>query len=461
MYACHILVEHIVRKFLINILDNMSEFKYKIGDKVRIKSIDWYNKYKDKDSGVLCGEFVFLEDMKKFCSEILTIQEDVDDGYLMLEDNHGYVWTDEMFECLVERNGKTYPYKIGDRVILKGSNKCATITDLKYNSFGNLSYYIIEIDNDINISTDCPTELLLPYDNNIEGGLIKKEIKPKFKVGDVIISDVFSTKDDKGWIVTNVERTGYKLVSVNNSDLMCDMDLKNEQYYKLVEEKSPSKFRVGDVVYSKTWQRNVIIQEILPAGFYKVEDPQGLGWFTENEVNICKEKITLPIDSHVSHASNSTKILNNEIKLPEGYVFKDENGNEILTSKIILEKKKTKYPKTYEECIGKLPINWDNKVEGYKGNLLTTFQKLLICLDTYWKIAGEEMGLDGPWKPDYTEESYEQGCPIKYVIYYTGTEITTGQKCTPHYKFSFPTAEMRDAFKENFDSDLELCKELL
>ena len=40
----------------------------------------------------------------------------------------------------------------------------------------------------------------------------------------------------------------------------------------------------------------------------------------------------------------------NEIKLPEGYIFKDENGNIINATKIVLEKKKKEYPKTYEEC---------------------------------------------------------------------------------------------------------------
>ena len=159
-------------------MKNMSKLKYKVGDRVLIKSIDWYNQYKDEDGVVLCGEFVFLEDMKKFCSETLTILEDVDDGYLMLEDYHGYVWTDEMFERLVERNGKTYPYKIGDRVVLKGNNRCATITDLKYNSWGNLSYYI-KIDNDKDISTDYPTDLLLPYDNMVEG-LVEEECPQDF-----------------------------------------------------------------------------------------------------------------------------------------------------------------------------------------------------------------------------------------------------------------------------------------
>lgn len=36
---------------------------------------------------------------------------------------------------------------------------------------------------------------------------------------------------------------------------------------------------------------------------------------------------------------------------PSGYVFKDENGNVINATKIVLEKKKKEYPKTYEEFV--------------------------------------------------------------------------------------------------------------
>ena len=159
---------------------------------------------------------------------------------------------------------------------------------------------------------------------------------------------------------------------------------------------------------------------------------------------------------------------------PEVYIFKDENGNVINATKIVLEKKKKEYPKTYEECC--YITGFENtemvfeddyrdinppKEQWKRLGLMNQFYQLLICRDAYWMIAGEEMGLGKPWKPDYTEESYEQGSPIKYVIYYTGTHITKGQKCTPSYVLTFPTEEMRDAFKENFDPDIEICKELL
>jgi translation initiation factor IF-1 len=138
-------------------------------------------------------------------------------------------------------------------------------------------------------------------------------------------------------------------------------------------------------------------------------------------------------------------------------------------------RRKPQYPKTYEECCDILCIETNRIIEdddclGYRDktpydiNLLTQlryFRKLIICRDTYWKIAGEQMGLGKPWKPDYTEESYEQGSPTKYVIYYTGTYITKGVKCTPSHILAFPTEEIRNIFYNNFKNTIEKCKELL
>ena len=141
--------------------------KYKVGDKVRIKSLDWYNQNKNEDGDISLIEstnsyYNFIEVMRDFCGKVMTISSVNSYYYDMVEDDGEYFWTDEMTERLVERDGKTYPYKIGDRVVLKGRNRCATITDLKYDSFGNLSYYI-NIDNDEDNSIVYPTDLLLPY----------------------------------------------------------------------------------------------------------------------------------------------------------------------------------------------------------------------------------------------------------------------------------------------------------
>ena len=158
--------------------------KYKVGDRVKIQSLERYNKYKNRYGDINYGcetEILFTSEMSSFCGQVATITRVRYIGgvrfYHLAEDKETHLWVDGMFERLVERNGKTYPYKIGDRVVLKGNNRCATITDLKYNCWGNLSYYI-KIDNDKDISIDYPIDLLLPYDNKIEES-VEREIKPK------------------------------------------------------------------------------------------------------------------------------------------------------------------------------------------------------------------------------------------------------------------------------------------
>ena len=143
---------------------------------------------------------------------------------------------------------------------------------------------------------------------------------------------------------------------------------------------------------------------------------------------------------------------------PDGYIFKDENGNVINTTKIVLEKKKKEvtYPKTYKECC-KVMNYCCNPVATkttHKEELIRRFQFLLLYRDAYWKIAGEENGLGKPWEPDW-----KNGC---YVIFTNGdglieTDIQFGINAI----LAFPTEEMRDAFKENFDPDIEICKEFL
>ena len=184
----------------------MSKLKYKVGDKVRIKSLDWYNENKDINGNVHCGDKVFDNYMSVFCGSIVTIGGVYPyNAYDIREDMHCRAWTDEMIDCLVERNGKTYPYKIGDRVVLKGNNRCATITDLKYNSWGNLSYYI-KIDNDKDISVDYPTELLLPYDNKIECEVEEEEIE--FTEEDKYWCDIMSESDPTTYVLPQ----GYQFV---------------------------------------------------------------------------------------------------------------------------------------------------------------------------------------------------------------------------------------------------------
>ena len=144
----------------------------------------------------------------------------------------------------------------------------------------------------------------------------------------------------------------------------------------------------------------------------------------------------------------------NEIELiiPAGWKF-EQRGNKMFGVR-------KQYPKTYEEC---------RKVLGYSGNyditvatdvdnkLFNALYRLKVCRDAYWKIAGEHMGLGKPWKPDW--KSFEDGA------YPTSTKCNGRIIKTSIYTndciLAFPTEEMRDAFFENFKSEIEQCKELL
>ena len=163
----------------------------------------------------------------------------------------------------------------------------------------------------------------------------------------------------------------------------------------------------------------------------------------------------------LSEALTQSSVMATGLVLPKGYEFRDENGNVINTSKIVLEKKKNEYPKTYEECAKVLLDRASVRNDlGYKGELLVALQKLLVCRDAYWQIAGQKMGLDNPWEPDYNG-TFEDGTPIKYVIYNNGTYIVKERRSSPNYILAFPTEEMRDEFYENFIDLIEECKELL
>ena len=160
----------------------------------------------------------------------------------------------------------------------------------------------------------------------------------------------------------------------------------------------------------------------------------------------------LPFNEWLSHKG--------AFHVPDGYELKDENGNVINATKIVLEKKKKEYPKTYEECCKVLHYAYEQGItmRGVTEEEEELFRRLIVlkrCRDAYWKIAGDEMGLGKPWEPDWTNIS------DKYCIYFVSGNAWSKECQTRQCPFAFPTPEMRDDFKENFDPDIEFCKELL
>ena len=246
--------------------------KYEVGDRVQIKSLDWYNDNKNNKGIIVCGSESFTHPMSYFCNKVVNIITIQDDCYRILEDDGDWYWTDEMIEGLVEEPVLSAP--------------------------------------------------------NITDGIF------------------ISEKDMK--------------------------------------------------------------------------------WTTE-------------------------------YLLPDGYIFKDENGNVINATKIVLEKKEKKYPKTYEECCKIIHSDPKFYVDThlYSGALGALY-KLLICRDAYWKLYGDETELRNPWKPDW-----EDSTTHKFIIYTVKDKIHCGAALVKNHLLAFPTEEMGNAFYENFKSEIESVKELL
>ena len=188
------------------------------------------------------------------------------------------------------------------------------------------------------------------------------------------------------------------------------------------------------------------------------------------EENMKRDKLTTPTAEELRNTiSEIAWHITGVYECPDGYEFKDEDGNVIEAKKIVLEKKKPKYPESYEECCQVLNIAvrdleiLDNMLDTteiiYQKNLdrcINALRKLLICRDAYWKIAGEEMGLGKPWEPDWKDVDEK-----KWVISRYKGELDFGFNIEPCRIIAFPTEEMRDAFYENFKDLIEECKELL
>ena len=140
-----------------------------------------------------------------------------------------------------------------------------------------------------------------------------------------------------------------------------------------------------------------------------------------------------------------------EYKIPDGYEI-----TEVSKGKVFIKPIKSKYPTTYEECYdeGNTELHFIY-VDKDERDLYESFIQLIRCRNAYWKIAGEEMGLGKPWKPDWNNGR------TFYCIYNSENKIVKRFLCTENKILLFPTEELCDAFYKNFQKEIEQCKELL
>lgn len=82
------------------------ESRYKVGDKVRVKSLEWYNSNKDEYSEIINGDIGFLEEMSAYCGKEFEVSYVYSNEIYLLKGNE-WCWVDWMFEDNTDNTAKT------------------------------------------------------------------------------------------------------------------------------------------------------------------------------------------------------------------------------------------------------------------------------------------------------------------------------------------------------------------
>ena len=279
----------------------------------------------------------------------------------------------------------------------------------------------------------------------------------------------------------NNDETFYYIDSKNNID--CDWTLWNNSRYTIFTldefyENYP--YKVGDVVKTGTDEEGIIkqIKWVNNDIVYWVESNKTCKWTQTLSVDVLDKYNRLKSNDieHIWATTVESNKRNREDVLFDSIIWHLRNSVnnskqhlsggdcEAYFRELVKKVKmyKPAYPKTIEECYEVLEVpteeryvEVDNPV--FLNKLIISFTELLIARNAYWKIAGEQMGLDKPWEPDWKKQDK------KYIISVIQDTVIyfENEACNHNTILAFPTEEMRDAFYENFKDLIEQCKELL
>ena len=343
-----------------------------------------------------------------------------------------YCWStnaENVIVYTIEEFEEKFPYKVGDKVTL--DKYPCVITGMNWDC-DDIIYYV-------------------------KGADFSKGVYSKDK-------DLQPYKEET--IEESIDKTN-KVIFETNAQCC---DIRNEIIKKDMEEIeiALAPFKVGDKVivkgYEKMGEDEIIYVFKTYDGDikYKTKNHLDTHYFMEDSLtkveNSYKEEtmkerkyadLRLDVDQDDKLATEVT-IDGDKITPPENYLIgkitKVDNG--VLVEFV---KKQPQYPKTYREC--SLINGCEDRIPL---KIIEEFIKLINARNAYWKLAGEEMGLGKPWKPDWNDV-----CD-KYTIYVVyGNEIWRDIGQNINTLLAFPTMEMRDTFYENFKSLIENCKELL
>ena len=347
----------------------------------------------------------------------------------------------------IEKFLKEYPYKVGDKVHIYVQND-----DID----GRCDIEVAEI---TSMRWD-PVRCKIAYEmKDINREFYKEEIK--CKVDD---NSNKQSECEKCGLHFGLVQCFYKDCPHNTPKsyavgLMDDKVNESEVNKEIVMNENKPLFKPGDVVKLKGCpDKNLfwIVMDVIKDGYifnngkkYSFDDQHHFEKSNREVINLQPDKIAYLSINNEDYADQI------EINLGDNYEYKFE------MNKLYIVKKKPKYPKTYAECcvvIGYGGIIGFTGLADEEEELYRKFITLKRCRDAYWKIAGEQMGLDKPWEP-------KNELSTRNKIYDIRTYCSAIEKGCTEYPtnrlLSFPTEEMRDVFYNNFKELIERCKELL
>lgn len=99
-----------------------------VGDRVKIKSREWYNKWGDKDGNVRV-DLLFTPTMSKYCGSFLEVYEKFGSSYIFKEMPQ-YIFTSQMFEDVFPKVTALKAMETTPAITLKGIPLSSPFTTL-------------------------------------------------------------------------------------------------------------------------------------------------------------------------------------------------------------------------------------------------------------------------------------------------------------------------------------------
>ena len=211
------------------------------------------------------------------------------------------------------------------------------------------------------------------------------------------LSQYFGDDDEAVYSIEGGEIVIYELEDINNDDFVVfTLEEFLEKYpYKVGDKVKTCVFEdcgAFDIQYMAWYCVSKVVKYCILGYWLSAENLQPYKEENKEETDTTNHTAEVNFNHPVFKGCNEIELI-----ISDGWELKQ------IGDKMFGVRKQPQYPKTYVECAKLLGCFGAAHIDGYKGELLDKFQELLICRDAYWKIAGEEMGLDKSWEPNWND----------------------------------------------------------